>query len=154
MSIVEIMRLPPTRSKQHMTRTYILSGHPATPPLVSVGDPLMKTPNSFNNGYDVMKTIMTTYGVGEHREWTTVGCDGLPCGIVAHIIENYFGYLACSHDIQDWQTNFCKASATLTSNMTLTTAEHITYRYVARPCVRPFRNQHGYFQTGMACLVV
>jgi hypothetical protein len=97
-----------TVKSAHDPYTHIDSGHPATPPLVSVGDPLMKNPNSFNTVCDVMKSIMTTCGVGHHSEWTTVGCDGLPYGIGAKIIENYFTCPACSHDTKTGKQTFSK----------------------------------------------
>jgi hypothetical protein len=78
--------------------TDITSMHPSETPCVIMGDPIRTNSNSFESVRRVLESISSSCGVGAHRQWTAVGCDGQPYDIASKLMEQPFTCPACGHE--------------------------------------------------------
>ena len=78
---------------------HIPSGHPDHPIPVTMLDPVLVNPNSYDSVILVLRKIgqdagVTRYGGGQRR-WLIVCCDGLPYGLVLKLIQDYLVCMLC-----------------------------------------------------------
>ena len=62
--------------------------HPDTPPTVTLGEPCLCNPCSYEKVQGVLQELLTNLHVGNDRKWTAIGCDGLPYILSSRLIEN------------------------------------------------------------------
>nr|XP_022289927.1 uncharacterized protein LOC111101643 isoform X2 [Crassostrea virginica] len=70
--------------------TFIPSHHEKEPRRVISGEPVFENPCSYEAVEKVLDHLLEEAGVGSTRQWTTVGCDGLPYILASRIIEEIF----------------------------------------------------------------
>ncbi|KAJ8300729.1 hypothetical protein KUTeg_022248 [Tegillarca granosa] len=74
-------------------------GHPESPYILSLTEPIFVNPNSYDSVMLILKSIgikagIKQYGTG-NREWISIVCDGLPYGLCIRVIRDSYRCLSC-----------------------------------------------------------
>ncbi|XP_062620908.1 uncharacterized protein LOC134282522 [Saccostrea cucullata] len=59
-----------------------------SPPTIQMGNPISVNPCSFQSVQVVLENLKCTTGIPDHRQWSIVGCDGLPFLLSHRIIKD------------------------------------------------------------------
>lgn len=82
--------------------SFVPSGHTGITE-VMMGDPCFENPCSYESVQKVFDHILTLTDVGEQREWTCVGCDGLPYTLGSCLQEDIHRCPTCTMEFMDRQ---------------------------------------------------
>ncbi|XP_062603684.1 uncharacterized protein LOC134265484 [Saccostrea cucullata] len=80
--------------------SFAKSGHSSSV-CVTMGEPCFENPCSYEAVEKVLQHILEEADVGARREWTVIGCDGLPFTLASRIIENTFVCPHCTMEFMD-----------------------------------------------------
>ena len=67
--------------------SYLEHFHPANPPKVSIGEPSLCSPCSYENVNEVLYDLLLNTNVGNERKWAAIGCDGLPYTLASRLMK-------------------------------------------------------------------
>ena len=76
------------------------SMHPQSPPLVSVGEPLMENPDSYEAVKHVLNHVRKLASVGYDRKWTSLHSDGVPYVYASNLQDNLYLCNICSEEVR------------------------------------------------------
>ena len=66
---------------------YLNHSHPDNPPKVTLGEPCLCNPCSYEKVNDVLNDLLRNTEVGIERKCTVIGCDGLPYILASRLID-------------------------------------------------------------------